>query len=335
MIRRILILITTGFVFLMFACNRTPMQAFSGKTIDLSDNTMIYLSKRLNDEIIDSAQIANNSFNFDLKPLDHPMQVVLHTKDEKQRKTFWLDKGDVTYIQNTSDFRDVTILGSETETINQTHRNNYSGLGYEQRLEKNFEFINNNPNHILSAFILSVYNTTWGKDKTSQLFNGLSEELRLTDYGIKVQQYLDLSQEHKIGDNYTDLSIPNILGNETTLSGSRSKITLLEFWASWCGPCRQENPELVKTYEMYNSKGFEIYAVSLDKDKQSWIDAIKEDALKWLHVSELIGHDCEAVLIYNVNGIPDNFLIDENGKIVGKGLRGSELQTRLAELMDN
>ena len=86
---------------------------------------------------------------------------------------------------------------------------------------------------------------------------------------------------------------------------------------------------------MYNSKGFEIYAVSLDKDMQSWIDAIKEDALKWLHVSELIGHDCEAVLIYNVNGIPDNFLIDENGKIVGKGLRGSELQTRLAELMDN
>ena len=117
------------------------------------------------------------------------------------------------------------------------------------------------------------------------------------------------------------------------MSELNGKVILLEFWASWCGPCRQENPNLVKTYNIFNPKGFEIFAVSLDEDKESWLKAIQEDNLKWKHVSDLKGSRNEASLIYGINGIPDNFLISENGEIIGRNLRGDKLNQKLKEIL--
>ena len=100
-----------------------------------------------------------------------------------------------------------------------------------------------------------------------------------------------------------------------------------------CGPCRQENPNLVKTYQKFKSEGFEVFAVSLDQEKESWLQAIETDSLNWEHVSDLKGSDNEASLIYGISGIPDNFLIDRNGVIIGRNLRGNELNEKLTELM--
>ncbi|MGZ3901382.1 MAG: TlpA family protein disulfide reductase, partial [Bacteroidia bacterium] len=112
-------------------------------------------------------------------------------------------------------------------------------------------------------------------------------------------------------------------------SSFKGKVVLIDFWASWCGPCRREMPNVVKAYSKYKDKGFEIYGVSLDQDKDRWIEAIKKDGITWPQVSDLKYWECEAAKIYGVQGIPFTVLLDKEGKIIAKGLRGAELETAI------
>jgi peroxiredoxin len=121
-------------------------------------------------------------------------------------------------------------------------------------------------------------------------------------------------------------------GKPVALSSFKGKFTLVDFWASWCGPCRAENPNVVKAYGRYHSKGFAILGVSLDDKKEDWEAAIKKDKLPWTQVSDLKGWQNSAAQRYGVRGIPMNFLLDKEGKIIGKGLHGEDLQNKLADI---
>ncbi|MDW8289051.1 MAG: TlpA disulfide reductase family protein, partial [Flammeovirgaceae bacterium] len=113
----------------------------------------------------------------------------------------------------------------------------------------------------------------------------------------------------------------------------RGKVVLIDFWASWCGPCRRENPNVVKLYEKYKHKGFEIYGVSLDRDRKAWIEAIKEDGLPWIHVSDLKFWQSEAAKLYNISAIPTTVLLDKEGKIIAKNLRGKALEEAIEKVL--
>jgi thiol-disulfide isomerase/thioredoxin len=130
-----------------------------------------------------------------------------------------------------------------------------------------------------------------------------------------------------------EIAQKNPQGNVLTLSDLRGKYVLIDFWASWCRPCRQESPVLVNIYQEYQSKGFEIYSVSLDSKTENWQKAIEKDQLKWLHVSDLQGWQASPAFDYNVTAIPANFLLDKNGKIIAKNLRGKALAEKLKELL--
>jgi len=136
----------------------------------------------------------------------------------------------------------------------------------------------------------------------------------------------------EVGSTAPDFTLPQPDGNLLSLSQLKGKYVLVDFWASWCGPCRKENPQVVSLYQKYKGKGFEILGVSLDDKREAWLQAIEKDGLSWRHVSDLKGWQNEAAQLYDVNAIPMTYLLDPNGTIIAKGLRGPSLEAKLEEL---
>ena len=159
----------------------------------------------------------------------------------------------------------------------------------------------------------------------------------LPDGNLKNDLLARMEPARKIqpGQQFIEVALPTPQGDTLRLSEivAKSKVTLLDFWASWCGPCRQFNPILVEIYKQFHDKGFNIYGVSLDQDKEQWTKAIKEQNLTWNHVSNLEAWDCPARLDYMVQGIPSSVLIGQDGKIIAHNLEGNELKAKLAELL--
>ena len=137
----------------------------------------------------------------------------------------------------------------------------------------------------------------------------------------------------KVGQVAPDFTLPDPSGKMISLNSFRGKYVLVDFWASWCGPCREENPNVVKAYQQYKGKNFTILGVSLDKTKDKWQQAIKEDGLAWNHVSDLKFWDSAVVPLYGINAIPTNFLLDPQGKVIAANLRGPALEAKLQEVL--
>jgi peroxiredoxin len=142
-----------------------------------------------------------------------------------------------------------------------------------------------------------------------------------------------LDNEILSGMEVPDIALPTPDGNIVRLSSTRGSIVFLDFWAAWCAPCRAENPNLVKAYDKYHEKGFQIYQVSLDRTKEAWMQGIRDDKLgRWIHVSDLKYWNSSVVGQYNIQSIPQSYLLDKNGRVIATNLRGDELERKLAEV---
>lgn len=177
------------------------------------------------------------------------------------------------------------------------------------------------PDQDFAAYDLLAINLkkNYPKSTFAQSFISRVDQMRITAIGMPAPE----------------INLPSPAGNPIALSSLRGKVVLIDFWASWCGPCRKENPNVVKLYEEMKSKGFDIYSVSLDKDKAAWEKAIQADGLAWpSHVSDLGYWSSSVVKQYGFSGIPFTVLVDKEGKIVGKGLRGPDLENAVRKLLN-
>tara|TARA_R110001606_G_scaffold398731_1_gene578539 strand:+ start:1417 stop:2406 length:990 start_codon:yes stop_codon:yes gene_type:complete len=318
---------------LVISCNEKQPEEFSlrGKTNGIENGTNIYLS--FEEELIDSTKVVDNNFKFQTKLQKSPMQVILRTKDYSHYRFLWLENKPMEFNASKTDFRNAKVTGSETEQLSEILRQKIDTIPRSKRHKYRIEFIRSNPEKLFSAYLLSFYTKTWGKEKTIELFNQLSEGNKNSEYGEKISKYIKLNKDPKIGERFVDFEMEDTNGELRRLSDFNGKLVLLEFWASSCGPCRKENPSLVKTYNEYKPKGFEIFAVSEDTKREKWLRAIEKDGLPWLQVSDL-SRENTASMIYGINGIPDNFLINQKGIIVGRNLRGEKLNEKLKELLN-
>lgn len=141
------------------------------------------------------------------------------------------------------------------------------------------------------------------------------------------------AQRPNITDPRLEIDLPDVQGQKISLASLKGKVILLDFWASWCGPCRRANKELVKLYAKYKAKGFEIYSVSVDDEKADWKGAIKKDKIRWLQVNEEASFDADAVRRWNVSALPTTFLINKEGDVVAIDLEGSKLDKEIAKLL--
>jgi peroxiredoxin len=196
-------------------------------------------------------------------------------------------------------------------------------------------YIREQPHSPLALTVLERYaGATIDPGKIMPLFESLSEEARNSAEGKAFRERIASVEKTAVGKEAMDFTQNDTAGVPVKLSSFRGKYVLLDFWASWCVPCRQENPNVVKAYDRYHPKGFEVLSVSLDKegDKDKWLKAIHEDKLTWTHVSDLQFWNNAVAKAYGIMAVPQNFLIDPQGKIVAKDLRGEALEKKLHEL---
>jgi thiol-disulfide isomerase/thioredoxin len=209
-------------------------------------------------------------------------------------------------------------------------------FGYDYKKIKEYttqlciKFIRDNPESLLSLQLLKYY--PFLKDAAdplyASLFNSLDESVKNTYLGRQMYNSLQVERSTGIGVVMPNIYLPDTSNQMSTLY-EPGKFTFIDFWASWCTPCRQQNPELVKLYNQYSDKGFSVVSVSLDNNKQNWMNAIKKDKLSWRHLSDLNGWESAAVKSFYITAVPMNFLVDTNGIIVAKNLHTTNLKTIL------
>jgi peroxiredoxin len=245
----------------------------------------------------------------------------------------YLDKGEL-LVESKAGLNEALIKGSKINTENRALEKMAATL---EDTEPCLNFARTHPDSYISLVALQrVCGDPEILEEVKEIYNLFSERLKKTKKGAQLPTFFGNNNDVGVGTKAIAFSLKDVNGKVVKLSDFKGKYVLLDFWASWCAPCRAENPNLLDNFRRYKDKGLRILGISLDEAdaKEAWLKAIKDDELPWQQVSDLKGWRNEAAQAYGVRAIPENFLIDPQGKIIAKGLRGEKLVEKLEEIFD-
>ena len=318
-------------------------------------NETVYLFDR-QQQLLDSAKVENGAFRIE-GVAEAPASAIL-TDARDMRGTFGvmliLEPGTINVTDDAQNPYRKKVTGTPANDASDAYATAGSALVQEFRnpettaerreaIEQEYEqltrtVLDQNRDNLFGVMLLSQQ---LGYELSGQeLLDEIAKfpaEMQQTDALVRLKKNAEQMIKTDIGQPFIDIAQPNADGEQVSLESvvrnPANKYVLLDFWASWCGPCMGEVPHLKKTYDEFRKKGFEIYGVSFDEDRGDWLGAVEQNGMNWLHVSEVKGFDNQAAKDYAIQGIPSNFLIDGQGTIVARNLRGEALYEKIGELL--
>ena len=348
------------------ACSSDPAYKISGTIENVADGEYVYLSEAKGRELVklDSAVVTAGAFTFEGRQDAAVNRIITFTPAEGRapRYDFFLENGNIAMTlgkENTS------VTGTPNNDIYQAYKNEMLPLNkqygdlYKQykaegttdeqkaELEKQMEEIDNKMNALtFSTIENNIVNPVgihlWPSNSYGMELSQLQAlaakvpaEFKTVPSIEKLLNRIVVLEKTAVGQKFTDFTMNDPEGNPVKLSDiiAKNKYTLIDFWASWCGPCRMEMPNVVAAYKEYNKKGFGIVGVSLDRDAEAWKKGIKDLGMTWDHMSDVKYWDCEGAKLYGVNSIPATVLVAQDGTIVARNVRGAAIKEKLAELL--
>lgn len=335
-------------------------------TINGIDTGTIYLQKREAGEwkVVDSAELVSGTFNF-LGTIGSPELWYLTVKNAKVYVPLFVENSDITVDILADSLEGTTIKGSLSQGVYENYLNQMKPIEKEmndvyqdymnarnaedeagmakadsmyeaveaKQKQQILSFAMENPASVVAPYLM--YRNAYMFELTDLEAAALAIDttLNASTYMQELVKTVDILKAVQIGQPAPGFTQADTSGNPLALSSLKGNVLLVDFWASWCGPCRAENPNVVDAYKKYHDKGFDILGVSLDKDRGKWLEAIQADGLTWYQVSDLKYWNNEVSTLYGVRSIPSNVLIDKDGIIIARNLRGEDLLNKLAELL--
>ncbi len=366
-----ILIVSFAIVLTFYACDSSKENSVSSFDINaeitgVDDSSIIYLMmvKEGKLEPVDSAQIVSSRVSF-TGDLENPEMIYLKIGDSRKMINIFGESGSISIKADINDLDNVEVKGSGTHddliafqefmkpideksnklgeeyraaaAISDSEKMNeimqkYEGIRLEQ-VARIKEFVASKNESFISPFIIRRY-LSYEMDypELDSLLSGLSVSIHPSEDYQALDERIKTLKSVAIGNPAVDFALNDTTGNPIAISSFKGKYLLIDFWASWCAPCRRENPNVVNLYNDFKGKGFEIIGVSFDESRSKWIDAIHQDQLTWPHVSDLKGWSSAAGKLYAVNSIPATVLLNREGIIVAKNLRGDALRKKLEEL---
>jgi peroxiredoxin len=353
---------------LMAACSTKPHYVVKGK-IDGSDSITFFLQKREAGKTItiDSAVSRKGSFTIKGGVVDYPQLIQLVAGNTRKRTSFYLENSEITITGSLDSLYKAKVKGSKTQDeyksfidsniplsekyskiYNEYQTANRAGDAAKiAKIEKHADsiqtemtnlqknFVRNNPASYVSPSILGSLSYEMEAEEIESMINALDTAVAAIPQVKSLKERVAVMKAVSVGQKAPDFTMNDVSGNPVTLSSKiGSKLLLIDFWAAWCKPCRNENPNVVKIFAKFHKKGFDVFGVSLDQSKEAWVKAIGDDKLTWTQVSDLQYWSNAAAKIYAVYSIPANFLLDETGIIIGRNLKGDALYNKVKEVLE-